>query len=154
MTEAVAAELGISAGIFGTGAASRVETLGVGLVVVVVDALLGWLMRAFGHDPEKEVTRQAVNLVERLAELMIDGDPVVRQTHDSLVKTASESWFPQREMPPGMRPRTLRKRPIGPAAGAGRAGPAASMYSPRRYGSSGASTNGTVVRSVAHPARW
>jgi hypothetical protein len=95
VTEAVAAELGISAGILGTGAASSVETLGVGLVVgVVVDALLGRLMRAFGHDPEKEVTRQAVSLVERLADLMIDGDPGVRQTHDSLVKTANESWYP------------------------------------------------------------
>jgi hypothetical protein len=95
VAEAVAAELGVSAGILGTGAASTVETLGVGLVVgVVIDAMLGRIMRAFGHDPEEEIRRRAVDLVERLADLIIDGDPAGRQAHDRLLQMAADDWYP------------------------------------------------------------
>ncbi len=94
VTEAVAAELGISTGILGTGAASTIETLGVGLVVgIVIDALVGELMRAFGHDPEGEIKGQTVNLVEHLADLMIDGDPTARQEHDTQMQIARDAWF-------------------------------------------------------------
>jgi hypothetical protein len=95
VAEAVAGELGISAGVLGTGAASTVETLGVGLVVgFVIDALIGKVMRAFGHDPEEEIRRQAVGLVERLADLIIDGDPAARQAHDRLLHMAADDWYP------------------------------------------------------------
>jgi hypothetical protein len=99
VAEAVAVELGVSAGILGTGAASTVATLGVGLVVgIVIDALLGELLRAFGHDPEQEVSRQVVGQVERLADLLIDGDPAARGAHDRLLQTASDDWYaPVRE---------------------------------------------------------
>ena len=95
VSEAVAAELGISAGVLGTGAASTVETLGVGLVVgIVVDALLGRVMRAFGHDPEQEIRHQVVEQVEQLADLIIDGDPAAREAHDRLLQMASGDWYP------------------------------------------------------------
>lgn len=78
-----------------TGAASTVATLGVGLVVgLVIDALLGELMRAFGHDPEREISVQVAGQVRRLADLLIDGDPVARGAHERVLRMAKDDWYP------------------------------------------------------------
>jgi hypothetical protein len=95
VAEAVAVELGASAGVLSAGAASTVATLGVGLVVgVVIDALLGELMRAFGHDPEREISDQVAGQVRRLSDLLIDGDPAVRGSHARLLEMGNDDWYP------------------------------------------------------------
>ncbi len=53
---AAAAEMGVGAGILGTGAASTVATLGVGMVVaIILDYLLDEVFRMVGYDPAAKI---------------------------------------------------------------------------------------------------
>jgi hypothetical protein len=55
----VAAEMGVEAGVLGTGAASAVETLGVGLVVaVLLDGVIDAAFKAAGYDPAAKIAEQ------------------------------------------------------------------------------------------------
>ena len=57
LATALAERLGISAGVLGTGAASGVATLGVGIAAgFVVDAVLDRVLRAMGHDPRRRIS--------------------------------------------------------------------------------------------------
>ena len=110
VAEALAVELGVSAGILGTGAASSVATLGVGLVVgIVIDAMLGDLMRAFGHDPEGEISAQVVSQLRRLESLLIDGDPAARDAHQRLLRMAADDWYSPARTSAGEAARRIEK---------------------------------------------
>src|SRR6266852_142320 len=82
---AVATRLGISGGILGTGAASGVATLGVGLVVgFIVDAAVDWLMRRAGYDPTGTIARQVEDSLIRIENLLLGGDPETHQVYQRL----------------------------------------------------------------------
>ena len=73
---AVAVRLGISDGILGTGAASGVAMLGVGVVVgFLVDGAVDWTMKKAGYDPAGDIAREVSDTLTRMESLIIDGDP-------------------------------------------------------------------------------
>ena len=74
IVEFVAAELGIEAGILGTGAASGVATLGVGLLVgIIADKLIAWVLKEAGYDPAEEIAAKVRASLDNVESLMIDG---------------------------------------------------------------------------------
>src|SRR5262249_54300099 len=73
---AVAVRLGVSGGILGTGAASGVATLGVGLVVgFLVDGAVDWTMRQAGYDPAGDIAHEVANTLGRMETLLVEGEP-------------------------------------------------------------------------------
>jgi hypothetical protein len=71
---AAAAELGISAEILRTGAASGVATFGIGLVVaVLVDQLVGYLLPLAGYDAVAQISAKVKETLARTATLLLDG---------------------------------------------------------------------------------
>jgi hypothetical protein len=53
---AAATELGISAGLLGTGTASSIATLGVGTILMfIIDYIVGEVFKAVGYDPEAKI---------------------------------------------------------------------------------------------------
>ncbi len=78
---AVAARLGVSAGIIAAGAASTWATLGVGLVVsIVVDAIINQIIKAAGYDAEERVAERVGQALDDLGRTITDGDPEARAT--------------------------------------------------------------------------
>jgi hypothetical protein len=73
--KAAAAELGLNAGVLGTGAASTVATLGAGLVAaVVLDSLLDEVLKMAGYDPAAKIEALVRESLDRLeASLTRDG---------------------------------------------------------------------------------
>lgn len=62
-----AAEMGVGAGILGAGAASAVETLGVGMVVgFILDAFLDSVFKSLGYDPAAKIAGQVQFSLDRL----------------------------------------------------------------------------------------
>ncbi len=72
--KAAAAEMGVGAGILGTGAASTVATLGVGMVVaVILDYLLDQVFRMAGYDPAAKIEAMVDESLDKMqAALMRD----------------------------------------------------------------------------------
>jgi len=66
---AAAAEMGVQTGVLGTGAASALETLGVGLVIaVILDYILDAVFKAAGYDPVatiRDQVRGSLNKMEK-----------------------------------------------------------------------------------------
>jgi hypothetical protein len=89
----VAAELGLEAGILGTGAVSGFATLGIGLVVgVIADQVIAWALKAAGYDPAKEIAEKVRSTLDQLERLMIDGTkekPGLRQELEKVGKARS-----------------------------------------------------------------
>jgi hypothetical protein len=68
--EAAAVELGTEGGVLAAGASSSWATLGVGLVVgIIVDRILDWWL-----DPVGELQKKLTKELDRLHELIVDGD--------------------------------------------------------------------------------
>ena len=64
---AAAAQMGISTSVLGVGGLSSVATLGVGVVVgIVVDQIIGYVLRQLGHDPADKVTATVVGSLDDL----------------------------------------------------------------------------------------
>jgi len=82
---AVAARLGMSAGVLGIGAGSSWATFGVGLVAaVIIDAALAKAIRAAGYDAEKQVADMVDETLDHVRGLLIDGDPEARAVYEKL----------------------------------------------------------------------
>ena len=93
---AVAVRLGVSGGILGTGAASGVATLGVGLVVgFVVDGAVDWIMRRAGYDPAGQIANQTWATLVRIQDLLIEGDPEAKRMYEKLRRQQNEDSFSQ-----------------------------------------------------------
>ena len=76
--KAIAARLGVSAGIVGTGTVMAPETLGVSLIAaVVVDQLIGWVVGYF-HDPVAEIESKLQKQLKKLSTLIVNGDAKTR----------------------------------------------------------------------------
>ena len=74
IVEFVAAELGIEAGILGTGAASGVATLGIGLIVgIIADQMIAWVLKEAGYDPVEEISAKVRASLDNVESLMIEG---------------------------------------------------------------------------------
>jgi len=72
---AAAAELGLEAGILGTGAASGVATLGIGLVAaVIVDYAAGYVLKWAGYAPEQAIAGKVVQAIDKVETALLDGD--------------------------------------------------------------------------------
>jgi F0F1-type ATP synthase membrane subunit c/vacuolar-type H+-ATPase subunit K len=85
IASAVAVRLGISGGILGTGAASGVATLGVGIGVgFVVDSAVDWIMRQAGYDPAGEIAKQTSAMLVRIQDLLIEGDAEAKRIYQKL----------------------------------------------------------------------
>jgi hypothetical protein len=93
--EAVAAELGLEAGIFGTGAASGVATLGIGLIVgIVADQIIGFVLKTAGYDPEREITVKVWTSLNRVEFLLLEGTaarPGLRQELERIGQSRSKT---------------------------------------------------------------
>jgi len=86
VASAVAVRLGVSGGILGTGAASGVATLGVGVAVgFVVDGAADWVMRKAGYDPSGEIAGKVSDALIGIEKLLLDGDPGAYQTYQKLL---------------------------------------------------------------------
>lgn len=73
---AVAARLGVSAGVLGAGASTSWATFGLGLAAaVVVDVAIEKVAKVAGYDPERAVTERVNALLEQLNTMLRDGDP-------------------------------------------------------------------------------
>jgi hypothetical protein len=74
IVQLVAAELGIEAGILGSGAASGMATFGIGLTVgLVADQVIGFVLKQFGYDPEEAIVGKVRTSLERIQSLLIEG---------------------------------------------------------------------------------
>ena len=70
----LAARLGLSGTILGTGAASGVATFGIGIVVgIVMDRFLDWVFRMAGHDPEAKIAAKASKSLDQFEGIIIRG---------------------------------------------------------------------------------
>ncbi len=82
---AVAARLGVSTAILGTGAASTWRTLGVGLVVaIVLDAVVNRIIKTAGYDAEEKVAERIAQTLSDLGSTITDGDSEARFTLEKL----------------------------------------------------------------------
>jgi hypothetical protein len=94
VASAVALRLGVSGGILGTGAASGMATLGVGLVVgFVVDGAVDWIMRRSGYDPSGQIAGELCGTLSRIEGLMIEGDPEAKGIYDKLRRLQEHDRF-------------------------------------------------------------
>jgi hypothetical protein len=79
---AVAADLGISSALLGGGAASGVATFGVGIIVgIIVDQIVGALLKEFGHDPVEKVAAAVTGSLDNLERSLLVSlrDEIVRR---------------------------------------------------------------------------
>jgi hypothetical protein len=84
VSAAIAARLGVSAGIVGTGAALGPESLGVTLAIgLVVDQIVGWVIGWF-YKPEEEVARKLNQELDQVAALLVNGDKSTRGLRQEL----------------------------------------------------------------------
>ncbi len=89
----VAAELGLDASILTTGFVGGAATLGVGLVVsLVVDAVIDWVLKKLGHDPEAEIARHVRTAVKQLGNRLLDGEAPVHQVYGKLQQLSRDDW--------------------------------------------------------------
>ena len=87
IASAVAVRLGVSGGILGTGAASGVATLGVGVAVgFVVDGAADWIMRQAGYDPSGEIAGKVSVTLTGIEKMLLDGDPEARSVYQKLLR--------------------------------------------------------------------
>ncbi len=94
IASAVAVRLGVSGGILGTGAASGVATLGVGLLAgFVVDGVVDVVMRKAGYDPAGEIARQVSGMLGRIENLVLDGDPEAHGIYKQLRRMQDADSF-------------------------------------------------------------
>ena len=92
---AVAVRLGVSGGILGTGVASGVATLGIGVVVgFIVDGAVDWIMRLAGYDPAGKIANETSATLRRIQELLIDGDKGAHCVYGELRRLQHEDLFP------------------------------------------------------------
>jgi len=71
----ITAQLGLSGGILGSGAALSVETLGMGLIAgLLVDKLIDFVMHQAGYDPEGEVAVKVCEALDQVQALLLVGD--------------------------------------------------------------------------------
>ncbi len=88
---AIAARLGVSAAIVGTGAASSWVTLGVGFVVAIaLDAVVDRLIKAAGYDAEESIATRVAEKVDELGQTITDGDRETQQDLAQLKKIIDE----------------------------------------------------------------
>lgn len=74
----VAVELGVSAGVIGTGAALSWETLGIGLVVgVIVDVLISWVWDWYAN-PKGELAAKVNTKLDDIHHLIVEGSQDVK----------------------------------------------------------------------------
>src|SRR5262249_24520481 len=89
----VAAELGLDASILTTGFVGGAATLGVGLVVsLVVDAVIDWVLKQMGHDPEAEIAQHVRESIKQLGIRLIDGEAPVHQVYGKLQTLTLDDW--------------------------------------------------------------
>jgi hypothetical protein len=91
---AIAAQLGVDAGILGAGAGASWATLGVSVVAAIVaDIALDWLIKVAGYDPAEKVSATVQNALDRLRGLLVDGDSQSAELY-RIVKEieASDPW--------------------------------------------------------------
>jgi hypothetical protein len=92
---ALAERLGISGGILGSGAASGVATLGIGLAAsVVIDAVLDQVLKACGHDPAGDIAAKVDEALDLLQAMLLDGDPQALKTYETLRRLQEHDLFP------------------------------------------------------------
>ena len=85
IASAVAVRLGVSGGILGTGAASGVATLGVGLIVgFIVDGAADWAMRRAGYDPAGKIASEVSSTIGHIEKLLVRGDEGAHSTYEQL----------------------------------------------------------------------
>jgi hypothetical protein len=69
---AAATEMGISAGILGTGGASTVATFGIGLVAMyIVDQIVNEVMKLAGYDPEAKIEALVCESIDKLEKALL-----------------------------------------------------------------------------------
>ena len=92
---AVAARLGMSAGILSAGAGSSVATLGMGLVAcIAVDLGVDWFMRLAGYDPPGQVAQKVQATLEHVRELVVEGDREAVDAYAALRESARQDTDP------------------------------------------------------------
>ena len=70
--KAAATEMGVTAGVLGTGAASTVATLGVGMVVaLILDYILDEVFKLAGYDPEVKIEGLVCESIDKLEASLI-----------------------------------------------------------------------------------
>jgi hypothetical protein len=66
-TRAAAAEMGVEAGLLGTGAASFIATAGLGMIIaVIIDYILDAVFRAAGYDPAAKIAGQVNSSLDKM----------------------------------------------------------------------------------------
>ncbi|MBS0209285.1 MAG: hypothetical protein JSS27_10045 [Planctomycetes bacterium] len=86
----VAVELGVSAGVLGTGAALSWETFGIGLVVgIIVDAVISWVWDWYA-DPRGELAAKVNAKLDEVRRLIVDGSDQVQGLRSRLKQLAAE----------------------------------------------------------------
>jgi hypothetical protein len=72
--QVAAAELGVETAILGSGAASGLVTIGIGLVVgLIVDQVVAWLLKQAGYDPEAAIADKVRAGLGQLESHLVDG---------------------------------------------------------------------------------
>lgn len=73
--KSAATEMGVNTGVLGTGAASTVATLGVGMVIaLILDYVLDEVFKMAGYDPAAQIEALVIETIDRLETSLI-GDP-------------------------------------------------------------------------------
>jgi len=95
IASAVAVRLGISGGILGTGAASGVATLGIGVVVgFLVDGAVDWIMQRIGYDPVGKIAGEVSATLSRIEQLLLDGDPEAHTVYRHMRRLQDQDPIP------------------------------------------------------------
>jgi hypothetical protein len=75
---AAATEMGVNAGILGTGAASTVATLGLGIVVAyILDAIVDQIFKLAGHDPAAKIEKLVCKSIDKMEAALIQDSGVL-----------------------------------------------------------------------------
>jgi hypothetical protein len=70
--KAAATEMGVNAGVLGTGAVSTVATLGVGMVIaLILDALLDEVLKMAGYDPAAKIESLVCESIDKMEAALI-----------------------------------------------------------------------------------
>jgi hypothetical protein len=92
----IAGRLGVSGGVLAAGAGSAWVTLGVGLVAAVaVDMGIDWGLEQAGYDPQERIVRAVQANLDRLRELVLDGDADAQQACRRLHQMARDDPIPE-----------------------------------------------------------
>jgi hypothetical protein len=77
--------LGVSGGLLAAGAGSSWATFGIGLVAaIVIDIGIDWGMKLAGHDPAGEVASKVEGVLQKVKELLLDGEPQAVEAYKKL----------------------------------------------------------------------